>query len=180
MTVKKGILNNHQYTIRYLKKSDTKALHKYINQLSKEKTFIAYQGENISLKEEQKFVSDTIKKIKLKQKMYLVLVVNDQIIGECSIELKDKIFSHIGIFGITIAKKYRGKGWGKLLIDQAIKQAKKNLIDLKIITLQVFSNNNIGFKMYQRKGFKQYGMLPKGIKHKDKYVDDIKMYLKID
>lgn len=61
-----------------------------------------------------------------------------------------------------------------------LKEADKNLPKLRIITLGVFSDNALAQKMYEKFGFKEYGRLPKGVLHKNKYVDHIYMYKIID
>jgi hypothetical protein len=50
-------------TIRYLKLDDVQILTDYINEISKEKTFITFQGEQASLEDEKKFVVQKIKKL---------------------------------------------------------------------------------------------------------------------
>lgn len=61
-----------KYFIRYPQEGDMQAMMEYINKLSKEQTFIRYQGEVITSEEETKFLSDQIKKsIKIWQFSYL-------------------------------------------------------------------------------------------------------------
>jgi len=61
-------------------------------------------------------------------------------------------------------------------MDMVLEEARKNITDLQIITLGVFGNNPIAKKMYEKKGFKEYGLLPKGIQHKGELVDHFYMY----
>ena len=93
--------------------------------------------------------------------------------------MQDKTEKHLGLFGITIKKRWRDKGIGKKLMEVTIKEAKHKLTGLKIIILSVFANNPKAIKMYQRFGFRKYGLLPKGVYLKDRYVDNINMYLPI-
>lgn len=94
--------------------------------------------------------------------------------------MEEKIFSHVGVFGITVKKEFRGEGIGKLLMDLTIKEAQKTLKDLRIITLGVFSNNPLAKAIYEKFGFKEYGCLPEGVLHQGKYVDHLYMYKKIN
>lgn len=82
----------------------------------------------------------------------------------------------IGRFGITIVNKYRGKGLGKLLMKLILNEACQNLPKLKIVTLEVFAENQKALKMYKNFGFTQYGRLPKGNQYRGKFVDDVLMY----
>lgn len=51
----------------------------------------------------------------------------------------------------------------------------KNL-PIKIVELSVYQNNPLAKELYEKFGFKQFGKLPKGIKHRGIYVDHIYMY----
>lgn len=54
---------------------------------------------------------------------------------------------------IYIFKAYRGKGYGKILIDLLMEKAQ--IIDAKVsFTLNVFKHNKIAFNLYQQLGFK--------------------------
>jgi RimJ/RimL family protein N-acetyltransferase len=167
-------------TIRKPKKSDLMGLLKYINELSKEKTFIYQQGEQITKKQEEKWLNNQLNAIRKKQAVYLVAVNKEkEILGVTSIGLKRTVSSHIGSLGISVSKKARGKGLGEKLLREIIKEAKTNLKGLKVIRLEVFGNNKIAKSLYKKVGFKEHGRLPKGLKHRGKYVDDIFMHKNI-
>jgi len=165
--------------IRYPKPSDIQAMCDYINSLSQEQTFIRFQGEKISLEEETAYLNSQLEKIKKKRAVLLLAFVGDELVGVSGIDLRDKIESHEGIFGISIAKDHRGQGIGKMLMQETLTAATKELTDLKIITLGVFANNNLALKMYQQFGFKEYGRLPGGVKYKNSYVDHVFMYREV-
>lgn len=148
----------------------------YINTLSKERTFIRYQGEEVSLEEETKYLNSQLEKISQKCAVLLLVFCEGKLIGISGIDMKDKIEKHIGVFGISVAKDFRGEGIGSKLMELVIEEVEKNLTGLEIITLGVFSNNDLAKKMYQRFGFVEYGSLPKGIKLEKEYADHIYMY----
>lgn len=162
--------------IRYPRDGDVKAMCDYINTLSKEKTYITYQGEQIALKDEEKYLKGQLERINKKETVQLLVFVNDELSGISSIDLGKRIQNHRGGFGITIVNKYRGKGLGKLLMKLILNEASKNLPKLKIVTLEVFAENQKAIKMYKNFGFIRYGRLPKGVQHKSKFVDNILMY----
>lgn len=161
--------------IRYPLKEDVFLLQNYINTLSKEQTFIRFQGEQVTLKEEQKYLDSMIKKVKKNQAVKLLVFNKSILIGLSDITMKDKIANHVGVFGITIAKGFRNQGLGKLLMELVIREAKKNIPELKIITLGMFSNNPIARKMYKKFGFQEYGVLAKGVKHRGDFIDHVYM-----
>lgn len=178
--VSKGKTKNElDFIIRYPKMSDLNDLTKYINTLSKEKTFIPYQGERVSLKEEKEWLNKTLTRIKKRQEVGLSPIINNRIVGVCGIRLGTKIQSHIGILGISIAKDYRGEGLGQKLMEETIREARKNLKGLRIIVLDVFETNPNAISLYKKLGFKEYGQLPEGLFYKNKYIGEISMFKKV-
>lgn len=166
------------YIIRYPKRTDLQELWRYINELSKEQTFISFQGEEITLKDERSFLNDALKKIRERKGLMLIAESESKIIGVSDVRMGVRISSHIGTFGISIAKDFRGKGIGKKLIKTIIAESKK-LAGIKIIELECFASNTAACELYKSCGFKEYGRLPKGLSHKGSYVDDILMYYEI-
>lgn len=173
-------IGNLEVTVRYPQNGDVQAMLKYINAISKEKTYITWQGEEISLKHEQKYLKKQLEKIKKNETVQLLLFVNGELSGISAIDLGERIKSHIGVFGITITQKHRGKGLGKLLMKLTLEETSKNLVKLKIITLEVFAENEKAIKMYKDFGFIEYGKLPKGNLYKGKLVDDTQMYKNVE
>jgi ribosomal protein S18 acetylase RimI-like enzyme len=93
--------------------------------------------------------------------------------------MMDKTEKHIGVFGIAINHDFRGGGIGKLLMDLVLKEAKDKLPDIKIVTLGVYSTNDIAKSLYKKMGFVEYGMLPEGITRSGKFEDEFLMYKNI-
>ena len=159
--------------IRYPEVGDLEKLLQYINTLSDEKTFIRYQGEHETLESEEKWLKKRIKEIEEKKTVHLLVFSGDTLAGACEIHMMDKTEKHVGILGITIAKNFRGDGLGKMLMNLIIEEAKKELPGLKIITLQVFSTNEIAINLYKSVGFINYGLLPKGVSRNNKFEDEV-------
>lgn len=170
---------NHSITVRYPDMQDAKSMWKYINTLSKEKTFIRFQGEEISLEEERKYLVGQLEKISQKTTVLLLAFCNMELIGIAGIDMFDKTEHHVGEFGISISKHFRGEGIGSLLMELTIDEAKKNFPLLEIVTLWVFSNNKVGLEMYRKYGFLEHGNLPGGIKLEGMYVDKVYMHKRI-
>ncbi|HSX19123.1 MAG TPA: GNAT family N-acetyltransferase [Candidatus Saccharimonadales bacterium] len=168
-----------QIILRYVKQGDAQTMLDYINTLSDERTYIRFQGEHLTLKEEQEYLDSQLKRIKDKKSVHLVALSNNQHIGISSIDLEDRTSSHVGNFGISISKEFRGEGVGKLLMETIVSEAQKELPGLKIITLGCFSNNALAIKMYKEFGFVEYGRLPNGVKLENGFVDHIYMYKNI-
>ncbi len=165
--------------IRYPQESDLQGLLSYINTLSKERTFIRFQGEEITLEEEKEYVVKIIKHVKTNTGVHLFVLSDGKLIAAGDISLKEKGEQHVGNLGISVDKEFRNEGIGKLLMEKLIEEAKNNLPGLKAITLSVFANNPIAKKMYESFGFTEYGNLPEGVNHKGEFVDHIFMVKKI-
>lgn len=170
------IKNGQEVVIRYPTENDVEVLTNYINTLSKEETYILLQGEQLTLEYEKEYLKSLLEKMAKKKKIVLMVFIEDKLVAESSIEMRDRAENHIGRFGIAVAKDFRGLGIGKLLMQTIMDEAKKELPDLKMIILGCFSNNHNALKMYEEFGFIKYGVLPKGIKHKGQYVDNVRMY----
>ncbi len=158
---------------------DVNAMHVFINTLSQERTFIRFQGENISLEEEQHFVETKLQKIHNKTGIMILAFDGNILIGNAGIDMYDRTERHIGLFGISVAKEYRGEGIGRTLMNTAIEEAKKTITELEILTLSVYANNGKACALYESFGFKRYGMLPNGVKLEHGYADHVYMYKKI-
>ena len=68
---------------------------------------------------------------------------------------------------VSVGKEFRGKGYSKLLLKEAIKQMKNKNIDIAI--LGVYEGNSVAIRIYEKFGFKEY--------HKRK--GEIYMYLEL-
>ena len=162
--------------IRYPDKHDAPEMTRYINTLSKEQTYICFQGEQNTLKDETKFLRSLLVGMKNHRTVGLLVFQNTALIGISQIELKQKAEKHVGLFGISVAQPYRGEGIGKLLMQHILEEGKKHLTDFQICALTVFGTNDLARGMYKKFGFVEFGNLPKGICHKGTYIDHIYMY----
>jgi len=147
-----------------------------MNTLSEEKTFIRFQGERLTIEEEKEYINRQVMRIAKHISAHLVAFDDDKPIGVSGIDMRDRVESHVGEFGICVAKPYRGMGIGKLLMDHVLQQAEIHLPQLRIIVLSVFSSNIPAIRMYERFGFREYGRLPGGFKHNDAFIDQMHMY----
>lgn len=168
--------------IRYVKAGDEQVMNDYINELSAEQTYISFQGEQVSPEFEKEYIKKLLEKFKNKSSVHLLFFAGDKLIGSSDINLNDPsrgAIKHVGMFGISIAKDYRGKGLGKFLMEVILDEAVKNLPNLKIITLRCFSTNLSAMKMYKDFGFVEFGRLPEGLFRKGEYTDEVYMYKKV-
>jgi RimJ/RimL family protein N-acetyltransferase len=162
--------------VRYPKHSDWRQAWFYINELSLEKTYILLQGEHISQAFEKRYIQSLIKQVTCGKAVHLFIFSGKQIVGIGGITLKEHVESHVGTLAISIHYEYRDQGLGSWLLETLLLEAKKRLLDIKVVTLEVFENNPRARRLYEKMGFIQYGKLPHGIHHRNKLVDSVLMY----
>ena len=67
-----------------------------------------------------------------------------------------KILDEADINNIAVKKEYRGKGYGKMLMNALIEDAKKQ--NIKAMTLEVRVTNKSAIALYKKLGFKEAGI----------------------
>jgi ribosomal protein S18 acetylase RimI-like enzyme len=84
--------------------------------------------------------------------------------------------SHRGSLGLSVRKEYRGRGIGTMLLKKMIESCKGRF---EILELEVFVGNDVAKHLYEKFGFKTYGLRPQAVKRAGKYIDEELMYLKL-
>lgn len=173
-------LRDKKLKIRLLLKRDLKTPKKFrdfINSFIEEKAQIAL-NKKLSLGEEREFLKSTLKRIKKHTGIFIIAEYNQSVTGTVGIELKGNRQNHVGEYGITIRKDYRGIGLGAYLTKKAIESAQKQLKPApKIIRLSVFSTNKPAINLYKKCGFKKVAEIPNQIDLGGKLVNEIIMLL---
>lgn len=169
-------------SIRYPVLADIPLALTYINTLSSEDTYITFSGEQLTLAEEAMHYENCLQKQSSGDMVLLHLMIGETLAGIASITRNTaakKRSLHTGELAVSIALPFRGKGHGQVLLTTLIQEAKKHIHGLRSITLDVYSDNERGIKLYQSLGFKEYGREPEGIYRKGVYSDRVSMYLSV-
>lgn len=174
--IHKETFNDLEIKIRYPLPGDEIPITKYINALSDERTFVSFQGEQETVESQKEFLEHKSYGVKNNKTVILIAFCGDEIAGVSEIELDKRTSRHIGILAIAIAKKYRGIGLGKILLEKTINESIEKLLGLEIIILGVFGRNTVAINMYKKFGFIEEGRLPNGVKLENGYDDHIFMY----
>ena len=161
-------------TLRYPQEDDAQRLVRYINPIVREPARILLNVEQ-TIEEEEKHLKDSLALIEKGDLVKIMAVVGDKIVGMTDVTRQRYKMRHIGLFGITISKTYRGAGLGKILIDEALVQA-KIVLNLRKVILSVSTQNIPAVTLYKKMGFVQYGELPSAMFHDGAYEDEIFMY----
>ena len=153
--------------------SDLKALFKYAKTIEAEDTFILLNPkEPVTYQEEEKYLASILKAIQTNQKVHMLVIDSQKIVGACHVEKRGRRQSHVGIFGIALLKDYRSGGIGKQLAEYVINQAQQKL-NLTQVMLDCLAINTIALKFYKSLGFTEYGRQPQAFLYKGKYVDKV-------
>ena len=159
--------------IREIQEKDYLELRNFINSLVRENTYIL-KNRPIDKEGELNYVRRCLEEIKRKERVHLVAVYKNKIVGAAEIRRKRFKEKHVGVLGISVRKNYRNEGIGKALMSEVIKRSKK--LGVKLVILDVFKVNKPAIALYRKLGFKKYAELPKALKHKGKYVSALSMY----
>lgn len=147
------ILNNkRKVSLRIPSIGDLNGLHKYVNDLSKEVSYVIFSGEEIALQDEKKYLEEVIARMNEQDFLGVIAVWDDKIIVYTSLIRKTDTGvrrRHIAEFGISVAKEYRGLGLGFKLSSKFLELAEIKIPELDMITLSVYFENKIGQNMYK-------------------------------
>lgn len=163
------------YVIRTPEMGDVESVWKYINRLSKEKTFVRFQGEEIPIEKEEEFIKKCMQAAQDGKGVTLFLIVGGEVQGISGVEMQERTESHVGVLGLSVDASVRGRGLGEILMRAVMEESKK-LKGLTIITLKVKAPNDIAIALYTKLGFIEYGHLPLGTQYRDVFVDEVMMY----
>ncbi len=170
-------MNGDHVVIRVVDEKYIDQMHQYINELSQEETFISLQNDVITKEDEDKAVKAMVQQVVEKRGLVLILFVNDVLAGISNISSGSRgAIKHRGGFGISLRPQFRGKGYGRLLMETILDITKKHMPDLEKVTLTCFVTNENAKALYKKLGFVEYGRLPEGLKRKGKTYEEISMY----
>lgn len=161
--------------LRFPRKDDVYELMEFINKLVDEDTFIS-NVKKVTKKEEEKYVSERLKKISHNEGLCVVAEHEGKIVANSTIDRVGGRSEHVGLFGIAVAKGFRNEGLGSILMEEILKLAKEKL-KLKIVYMSMFSTNKRAEYVYEKFGFRECGRIPKGVLYKGEYVDHVYMCL---
>ncbi|MCX7881368.1 MAG: GNAT family N-acetyltransferase [Patescibacteria group bacterium] len=164
--------------IRYPKWEDLDEFLRYINQLSKEDTFVTFSGEIISKEEEGRVLANWFLAMEMGNKVVLGCFDKEKLIGLANVDRDLSARTrkkHIGVLGISVEDNYRSQGIGFELAKTIIEEIKNKIKGIKMIVLDVFGPNKKAISLYKKLGFEVYGVLEKGLLYKGKYISDVEI-----
>ena len=102
----------------------------------------------------------------------LVAVVGDRVVGMLSVHTfpNRPRRRHVGAIGITVHDEWQGKGIGTALMSAGLDLA-DNWLNLLRLELEVFMDNELAIRLYERFGFEREGQLRQHAFRDGHYVD---------
>jgi ribosomal protein S18 acetylase RimI-like enzyme len=156
-------------------REDIREFQRFINQLTKERTYLLVK-KPITLTEEKQWFHTQVREQRKGQHLYLKAVVDGRLVGDCCAKPGfGRNQGNINL-GIAIAKKWRGKGIGHLLLEELILRAEKKWHP-KNFYLHVVVENKNALKLYQSLGFQIIARLPEWFEYNNKYLDEYLLLL---
>ncbi|VVB59888.1 Acetyltransferase (GNAT) family protein [uncultured archaeon] len=151
-------------------KEDPREFQRFINTLTKEGTYLLVD-KPVTLKEEKQWLQTQIQAQRKGDQIYLKALVNGHLIADC--------FAKPGFgrnrgninLGIAVAKNWRGKGIGHMLIEEIIVRSEQKWHP-KNIYLHVVSANKKAHQLYESLGFLQIAQLPQWFEYNTTYLDE--------
>lgn len=162
-----------EVVFREPRESDAQEMMEYINELVDEDVMII-MNEKQTLAQEQEYVRKTVSALEQKNKVCLLAMNEEKVVGISQIERDRGKLNHTGTFGISIKQDCRGDGVGRQLA-QAVMKLAENEMGLEVIKLTVFEINQPARELYRKLGFVESGAIPRGIKYRGEYVKQIIM-----
>ena len=156
-------------SFRKVREKDLKRLNEIVN----DEEVIRY----LSLKTpvSMKSTIDIYRKYRKAGEFWYSIIVDGELAGSFTLAPGGKTTkkSHVGVFGIALAKDYWGRDIGDKSIKFMLSEARK--LKLKRIELIVARGNKRARKLYESNGFKKEGVMKMAVKINGKYHDDIMM-----
>ncbi len=156
-------------------KEDVREFQQFINALIREGTYLLVD-KPVTLTEEKQWLQNQLKEQRTGKQLYFKALVNGRLIGDCY--AKPGFGRNQGNvnLGIAIAKRWRGKGVGRILLKELIQQSEKKWHP-KNIYLLVVSANTKARTLYESLGFRRIATLPQWYEYGTKYYDEFLLLL---
>jgi RimJ/RimL family protein N-acetyltransferase len=156
-------------------RENAREFQRFINALTREGTYLLV-NKPITLKEEKQWLRTQLREQRKGEQLYLKALVDGHLIGDC---LAKPGFgrNHGNVnLGIAIAKRWRGKGIGHLLLEEIIRRSEEKWHP-KNIYLHVVSANTKAHLLYESLGFHVIATLPQWFEYNTQYYDEYLLLL---
>jgi RimJ/RimL family protein N-acetyltransferase len=127
--------------------------HRALDIVARERKYLAFL-EAPPLEGTRQFVLDNI----AKGRPQFVALADGAVVGWCDILPKGPpVHAHVGVLGMGLLPKHRGRGYGTKLIDATLRGARG--FGFIRIELNVHADNTPAIRLYEKVGFKPEGVM---------------------
>ena len=135
------------------------------------------QREKPTREKEAEWLANRLRNMESGKNIAVVAEVDGKLVANSDVIRETGRMSHVGRFGILVAKGYRDAGLGAQIMKTLIEESKKQ--GLETLYLDVFATNKRAIHLYEKLRFQHVGMIPKGVKRKGRYIDFLRMTLEL-
>lgn len=117
-----------------------------------------------SQEEEEQYLEESLNS---ETDLMIAAFIGDELVGNAGISCAGtcKKVRHRAIFGVSVKKKYWGRGIGWILLEVITEEAKTMGYDQ--LELDVFSDNKSARALYRKAGFEEWGCIPNAFRLKN-------------
>lgn len=163
-----------EFIIREASVNDASKIIDYLKRVGAETDNLTFDSKGLPVTPETE--AKIIEKMHIDERSVMyVAEQNGEMIGSASLNGMPRRMKHRAELGISVVKKEWNKGVGTALLQEIIRYAKNNQIE--IINLDVRADNMSAIHLYEKFGFRKIGISPAFFKIENEYIDFLCMYL---
>lgn len=169
------MIQGREYMLRSAAEEDAPQLIAYLKQTAAESPYLLREPEEVTLTQEreQSFIRA---KEEDGRELMLLCFDGDRHVGNCSVMAVSGLArqAHRCEVAIALYREYWGRGIGRKMLETVLETAGQ--MGYEQAELEVVSSNRAAMGLYEKLGFKRYGLLPRNMKYKDgSYADCVWM-----
>lgn len=158
-----------EIVIRQAEASDVKAILGLCKHIGRETNYLTFGSEGLPYTRDEE-LQIVLNYQQSDRDILLLVESDDQLIGIGNVTTLDKYRqNHVAEVGVSIIEEYWGYGIGSMMIDALVEFAKQ--VGIKVLTIEVVSENNRAKSLYLKFGFKKVGHLFARLKSNYQYFD---------
>ncbi len=123
--------------------------------------------------DEVDWFSRLFRRVLSEEEVVVIAEVGGRAVGNCTVgpagPLRQSETGHVGLLGILVDRRYRGRGVGTALLVRCLEECRGKFEQVR---LSVASSNPEARRIYERVGFEPCGLFPRAIKRGGQYVDE--------
>jgi RimJ/RimL family protein N-acetyltransferase len=145
------------------------AFHRMLDAVARERKYLALLKAP-PLNDARAFIMNNI----AKNNVQLVALAGGELVGWCDVLPKDRpIHAHVGVLGIGLLPRFRGRGLGAALMQAALREASGR--GFVRVELTVRAQNERAIALYEKFGFEREGICRDAVFADGRYEDLIVM-----